>query len=169
MRIAAGLVSLLLALQLMPARAQDQWREFRSDSDGFSIELPQTPTVSARRIGKSEATQTMFLIEQGRNAWLVSVIQLAKGAGPKKPDNAYFQGLLKNYADGSKTTARSSRMTTLAGQPALEAITEAPEAAHLVDLTAVGDRVYMLVYVGAKGQETGPDALRFRDSFKLIN
>jgi hypothetical protein len=167
--VSAFVVALLFALQPASVGAQDQWREFRSDSDGFSILLPETPTISARRIGTSQATQTMFLIERGRNAYLVSVIQLAKGTGPKKRDSAYFQGLLKNYAEGSKTTTRSSRMTTLAGQPTMEAITDAAEAAHLVDLTAVGDRVFMLVYVGPKGEETGPNALRFRDSFKLVD
>jgi hypothetical protein len=169
MHLIIGLISLFLALQAAPALAQNNWREFRSDTDGFSIMLPETSTVSARRIGTSEATQTMFLIERGRNAYLVSVIQLAKDTGPKKPDNAYFQNLMKNYAEGSKTTLRTSRMTTLAGKPAMEGITDAAEAAHLVDLTAVGDRVFMVVYVGPKGEEKGPVGLRFRDSFKLLN
>src|SRR4051812_49334944 len=66
MRIASAVVFILaFVLQAGPAGAQDQWREFRSESDGFSVQLPQTPTVSARRIGKGEATQTMFLIERG--------------------------------------------------------------------------------------------------------
>lgn len=158
-----------LAWQAAPAGAQAQWREFRAESDGFTILLPATPTVSARRIGKTEATQTMFLIERERYAYLVSVIQMAKGSGPKKLDHAYFQGLMKNYAEGSKTAMRSTRMTTLAGQPAMEGITDAPEAAHLVNLTAAGDRVFMVVYVAPKGEETGADAVRFRDSFKLLN
>jgi hypothetical protein len=34
---------------------------------------------------------------------------------------------------------------------------------------ASGDRIYMVVYVGAKGQENGADPVRFRSSFKLIN
>jgi hypothetical protein len=160
--------ALLLVLPNAATVAQTEWREFRSDSSGFSILLPDTPKVSARRIGTSTATQTMFLIERGRNAYLVSVIQMQKGTGPKKPDSAYFQNLMKNYAEGSKTSLRSSSMITLAGQPAMEGITDAAEATHLVDLTAVGDRVYMVVYVGPKGQETGPEANRMRNSFKLL-
>src|SRR5438874_1950296 len=93
---------LLTLVHIAPAAAQDQWREFRSDSDGFSVMLPQTPTVSSRRIGTTNATQTMFLIESGAYAYLVSMIQLEKNKGPKNPDNAYFQNLLKNYVEGSK-------------------------------------------------------------------
>jgi hypothetical protein len=146
-----------------------EWREFTSDSGGFSILLPDTPKVTARRIGTTTATQTTFLIERGSNAYLVSVIQLEKGAGPKNPDSTYFQKLIKHYVEGSKTSLRSNKMITLVGRPAMEGITDAPEAAHLVDITAVGDRVYLIVYVGPRGEETGAEAHRMRDSFKLLN
>jgi hypothetical protein len=166
---AIGLALLALVLQLSPASAQDQWRTFRSDSDGFSVEMPRTPTITSRRIGKSGATQTMFLIEDGPIAYLVSVIQMAKGTGPKNPDSAYFQNLLKNYTEGSKTTLRTSRPATVAGKPGIDGISDVGQSAHLVQIAASGDRVYMLVYAGAKGQERGPEATRFRESFKITN
>ena len=103
MRVIA-FVLLALAWQIAPAPAQDQWREFRAESDGFTVAMPRTPTITSRRIGKTDATQTMFLIEAGQITYLVSVVQMAKGTGPKNPDNAYFQNLMKNYTDGSKTT-----------------------------------------------------------------
>lgn len=152
-----------------PASAQDQWREFRSESDGFTVSMPQTPVITSRRIGKSNATQTMFLIENGPLAYLVSVIQLEKGKGPKNPDQAYFQNLMKNYAEGSKTTLRTSRPATVAGKPGIEGISDAGNSVHVVHVTAAGDRVLMTVYVGPKGQETGSDATRFMSSFKLLN
>jgi hypothetical protein len=171
--LASGLLFLLLQglvlLQAVPARAEGEWREFRSDTDSFSVSLPATPTISARRIGKSEATQTTFLIETPQTAYLVSVVEVPKGSGPKKPDAAYYQNLMKDYATGSKTTVRSTRMTTLAGRPAFQAVTDAAEATHLVDLVAAGDRVFMVVYVGPKGQETRAEAVRLRDSFKILN
>jgi hypothetical protein len=167
--VSAAVFGLLLVLQSAATAAQPEWREFTSDSSGFSILLPDTPKVTSRRIGTSTATQTMFLIERGSNAYLVSVIQMQKGTGPKKPDSAYFQNLMKNYAEGSKTSLRSSSMITLAGRPAMEAITDTANAAHLVDLTAAGDRVYLIVYVGPRGEETGSEAKRMRDSFKLLD
>ena len=160
---------LTLVLQFAPASAQDQWRTFRSDSDGFSVEIPRTPVITSRRIGKTDATQTMFLIEEGPIAYLISVIQMAKGSGPKNPDNAYFQNLLKNYTEGSKTALRASRPATVAGKPGIDGISDAGQSAHVVQITASGDRVFMVIYVGAKGQESGPDVTRFRKSFALIN
>jgi len=167
MRALLAAVCVLLASSFGPAVAQNTWREFRSEADGFSIQMPQTPTITARRIGKSEATQTMFLID-GPVAYLVSVIAFPKGTGPKAPDQAYFQARLKDYESGSATKLRSSRMVTLAGKSGIEGITEADAATHIIDVLASGDRLIMVVYAGAKGQEASADSKRFRESLKLI-
>src|SRR5690242_16552750 len=37
----------LLALQFAPFSAQAQWRQFRSDTDGFTVMLPQEPEASS--------------------------------------------------------------------------------------------------------------------------
>lgn len=160
---------LMLAVQLAPASAQDQWREFRADADGFVVSFPQDPTVTSRRIKDTKATQSMFLIEKGDLAYLVSVVHMEKGTGPKKPDHKYFQNLMKNYTDGSGTTLRSSKPATIAGKPGIDGISDAGNSAHQVQILASGDRVYMVIYVGLKGQENSADATRFRNSFKLIN
>ena len=159
---------LMLALQLAPASAQDQWREFRADADGFVVSLPQEPTVTSRRIKDTKATQSMFLIEKGDLAYLVSVVHMEKGTGPKKPDDKYFRNLMKNYTEGAKTTLRTSKPATIAGKPGIDGISDAGNSAHQTQIMASGDRVYMVIYVGPKGQENSPDATRFRNSFKLL-
>jgi len=159
---------LMLALQLAPASAQDQWREFRADADGFVVSLPQEPTVTSRRIKDTKATQSMFLIEKGDLAYLVSVVHMEKGTGPKNPDQKYFQNLMKNYTEGSNTTLRTSKSATIAGKPGIDGISDAGNSAHQVQIMASGDRVYMVIYVGPKGQENSSDATRFRNSFKLL-
>ena len=159
---------LMLALQLAPASAQDQWREFRADADGFVVSLPQEPTVTSRRIKDTKATQSMFLIEKGDLAYLVSVVHMEKGTGPKNPDLKYFQNLMKNYTEGSSTTLRTSKSATIAGKPGIDGISDAGNSAHQVQIMASGDRVYMVIYVGPKGQENSADATRFRNSFKLL-
>ena len=165
-RFAFALV--VLALQAVPASAQDQWREFRADADGFVVSLPQEPTVTSRRIKDSKATQSMFLIEKGGQTYLVSVVHMEKGTGPKNPDQKYFQNLMKNYTEGSGTKLRTSKSATIAGKPGIDGISDAGNSAHQVQVMAAGDRVYMVIYVGPKGQENGADATRFRNSFKLI-
>ena len=159
---------LMLAFQLVPASAQDQWREFRADADGFTVSLPQEPTVTSRRIKDSKATQSMFLIEKGEQTYLVSVVHMEKGTGPKNPDLKYFQNLMKNYTEGSGTTLRTSKAATIAGKPGIDGISDAGNSAHQVQVMATGDRVYMVIYVGPKGQENSADATRFRNSFRLL-
>ena len=159
----------MLVLQLLPASAQDQWREFRANADGFVVQLPQEPTVTSRRIKDSKATQSMFLIEKGEIAYLVSVVHMEKGTGPKNPDQKYFQTLMKNYTDGSGTTLRTSKAATIAGKPGIDGISGVGDSVHQVQIMAAGDRVYMVIYVGPKGQENSADAILFRSSFKLVN
>jgi hypothetical protein len=158
----------LLALQLLPATAQNSWREFRAEADGFTVSLPQEPTVTSRRIGESKATQSMFLIEKPGYTYLVSVVHMEKGTGPKNPDQKYFQNLMKNYTEGSATTLRTSKPATIAGKPGIDGISDAGNSAHQVQVMATGDRVYMVIYVGPKGQENSADATRFRNSFRLL-
>ena len=158
---------LMFALQLLPVSAQEQWREFRSDADGFVVQLPDQPTVTSRRIKDTKATQSMFLIEKGELAYLISVIHMEKGTGPKNPDQKYFQNLMKNYTEGSNTKLRTSKPATISGKPGIDGISDAGSSAHQVQILASGDRVYMVIYVGPKGQESSADATRFRQSFKL--
>ena len=158
-----------LAFCLPHAVGQDQWREFRSEADGFSVSLPQEPTVTSRRIKDSKATQSMFLIEKPGYTYLVSVVHMEKGTGPKNPDQKYFQNLMKNYTEGSGTTLRTSKAAKIAGKPGIDGISDAGDSAHQVQVMATGDRVYMVIYVGPKGQENSADATRFRGSFKLLN
>jgi hypothetical protein len=92
---------------------------------------------------------------------------MEKGTGPKNPDQKYFQDLMKSYTQGSETTLRSSTPATIAGKPGIDGISDAGDSAHQVQIVVSGDRVYMVIYVGPKGQENSADPVRFRNSFKL--
>lgn len=168
MRIFLSIIFVLVALAAVPAQQHDDWREFRSEADGFLIEMPGTPKIETRDLGKG-ATQKMFSVEIGQESYFASVIQMAPGDGPRNPDESYFSILMKAYTDGSTTTLRSSRMTTWAGHTAMEGISDAEAGTHLIDITAAGDRVYLVVFAGAKGSETEAKARRLRDSFKLLS
>jgi hypothetical protein len=98
----------------------------------------------------------MFLIEKGEFAYLVSVIQMEKGTGPKNPDQKYFQNLMKNYTEGSTTTLRASKLATIAGKPGIDGVSDTGDSAHQVQILVSGDRVYMVIYVGTEGEGTQP-------------
>ena len=170
MRTLICLITILFAVSVAAAQehTDSTWREFRSDSDFFSIELPGTPKTESRDLGEGQ-TQRFFTIEIGSDTYLASVIQLGPGRVPANPDRAYFDTLVKAYTDGSKTTLRSSRLFTWAGHSAIEGIADADGATHIIDVTTAGDRIYLVVYAGPKAQETAPKATRMRDSFKLLS
>jgi hypothetical protein len=169
MRILICLITILFAFSVAAAQehGESKWQQFRSDADGFSIEMPGTPKVETRDLGKG-ATQKMFSVEIGEESYFASVIDLGKGNGPQNTDEAYFSVLMKAYVDGSTTTLRSSRMFTWAGHSSMEGIADAAAGTHLIDITAAGDRVYLVVFAGAKNSENEPKARRLRDSFKLL-
>ena len=152
----------LLSLQAGLAVAQDQWRESRSDSDGFSVSLPQTPVITSRRIGTSSATQANFLIENGSITYLVSVIQTEKGTVPQNPDRAYFQNLMKNYVEGSKTTLRTSKPATIAGKPGIDGISDAGNSAHQVQVLAAGVHISRWSMSARRVRRAALTANRFR-------
>ena len=169
MRAVLSFIILLLAFSAVAAQEHtvSDWQVFRSEADGFAIEMPGTPKVNSRDLGGG-ATQKFFVVEIGQEAYLASVIQLPAGRGPANPDEAYFTTLMKAYCDGSGTKLRSSRMTTWAGRTAMEGIADSDSGTHLIDMTAAGDRLYLVVTAVAKADEGGPKATRMRDSFKLL-
>jgi hypothetical protein len=161
------LATLFFTFSVVAAQQHSEWQTVRSVADGFSVEMPGTPKISTQDLGNG-ATQKNFVVEIGGETYLASVIQLAKGRGPGTPDETYFAALMKGYTEGSTTTLRSSRMITWAGHTAMEGIADAAPAVHRVDITAAGDRIYLVVFGGSKGQENGTKATRMRDSFKLL-
>lgn len=167
MRFLLLLTILLFAFSVAAAQQPSEWQLYRSDADGFSIEMPGIPKVDTRDLGKG-VTQKMFSVEVGDESYFASVVQTAPGDGPRNPDETYFGVLMKAYVDGSTTTLRSSHMTTWAGHTAMEGISDAASATHLIDITAVGDRIYLVVFAGAKGSENEPKAKHLRDSFKVL-
>ena len=167
MRTFLLLATLLLFAVSVPAQEHDNWQTVRSEADGFSIEMPGTPKISTESMAEG-TSQKNFLIDAGPEIYMASVINLGKGKGQSNPGEEYFNILMKGYIDGSKTTLRSSRMLTWAGKTAIEGIADGPEGVHLIDVTAVGDRIYLVVYSGPKGQENTAKGRHLRDSFKLL-
>ena len=61
-------------------------------------------------------------------------------------------------------------MTPSPVRPALAVTYDAKgKLSHLIDVIPAGDRIYMLVTAGGRGHATDDDAVRFRDSFRLLD
>ncbi len=179
----ATLGVLLLAASVLPCLAQDQderetsadelqWSEFHSPERGFAIEFPGKPkTTSAPVEGQNPLLQYDFQVSVSDDTvYSVVVFEYPAGKGPD-PDNDAYLKLVNAYAKGSESRVRKRAPATIAGHPGYEAIADDPKGklSHLIDVVPAGDRIYMLVTAGPRGHATGQDAVRFRDSFRILD
>jgi hypothetical protein len=173
---------LLLAAAASPAFAQDQtaaqsaaepqWTEFRSPERGFAATFPGTPKMTKAPVeGQNPLLQYDFQVSLGEDTvYSVVVFEYPPGKGPN-PDNDTYVKLINAYAKGSETRLRKRGTATIAGYPGFEAIADDKKGklSHLVAVIPSGDRLFMLVTAGPKAHATSDDAIRFRDSFRLLD
>lgn len=177
----ATLSVLLLALTASGAFAEDkpeaaeaepQWTEFKSDERGFAISFPGAPKTTSTQVeGQNPLLQYDFQVSVGDDmVYSVVVFEYPEGKGPK-PDNDTFVKLVNAYAKGSESRLRKRGAATIAGRPGFEAISDESKSklSHLIDVVPAGDRIYMLVTAGPRGHATSKDAVRFRDSFRVLD
>jgi hypothetical protein len=173
----------LLVAAAMPAVAEDkpeaqsapaepQWTEFQSTERGFSVSFPGTPkTTSAPVEGQNPLLQYDFQVSVGDDTvYSVVVFEYPEGKGPN-PDTDSYLKLVNAYAKGSESRLRKRGPATIDGRSGFEAIADDSKSklSHLVDVVPAGDRIYMLVTAGPKGHATSDNAVRFRDSFHVLD
>ncbi|HEX2448680.1 MAG TPA: hypothetical protein VHK26_10945 [Methyloceanibacter sp.] len=179
----AALGMALLVAAAMPAVAEDkpeaqsapaepQWTEFQSTERGFSVSFPGTPkTTSAPVEGQNPLLQYDFQVSVGDDTvYSVVVFEYPEGKGPN-PDTDSYLKLVNAYAKGSESRLRKRGPATIDGRSGFEAIADDSKSklSHLVDVVPAGDRIYMLVTAGPKGHATSDNAVRFRDSFHVLD
>lgn len=168
-------VAALVIVLACNAYAQDQWVEYRSPEMGFAALFPQAPKIASERRQSNDKkityTQNSFTVDLGTRAFIIMMFDYPAGTLPRNPDEKYWTGRAQDFATGSGTVVRRQNLITLAGRGGVEAVTsnDAQNFYYLLDMTLLGDRLYALVSGGAKGHESSTDAIRFRDSFRLIN
>ncbi len=178
----ATLSVVVLAALVAPAFAEDQskdqttasepqWSEFKSPERGFAVSLPGAPKVTSAPVeGQNPLLQYDFQVSVGDDTvYSVVVFEYPDGKGPN-PDNDAYVKLVNAYAKGSDSRVRKRGAATIAGHPGFEAISDDSKGklSHLIDVIPAGDRIYMLVTAGGRGHATDDDAVRFRNSFRLL-
>lgn len=174
----ATLAALLLAAGVTASFAQDQpsgqeqqWTEFQSPARGFAASFPGKPRTTSTPVeGQNPLIQHDFQVSVGEETvYSVVVFEYPEGKGPK-PDNDTYLKLVNAYARGSESRLRKRGPATIAGRSGFEAIADdsTSKLSHLIDVVPAGDRIYMVVTAGPRGHATGDDAVRFRDSFRLL-
>jgi hypothetical protein len=176
------LSAVVLAALVAPALAEDQsndqatppepqWSEFKSPERGFAATFPGTPKMTSSPVeGQNPLLQYDFQVNVGDDTiYSVVVFEYPAGKGPN-PDNDTYVKLVNAYAKGSESRVRKRGAATIAGHQGFEAISDDAKGklSHLIDVIPAGDRIYMLVTAGGRGHATDDDAVRFRDSFRLL-
>src|SRR5258708_3158330 len=168
----AATAALLMAVLSVNVIANDEWTEVKRPELGFVTMFPQAPKVSEQTMkeGSGAYTQHMFSLDQGGRGYLIAVFEYQPGVVPSKPDDTYFSKLLNAYLDGSHSRLREKHPKTIAGHLGVEAIADDVQetASHLLDLIAVGARLYLLVFIAPKGHQTYTSALPFPTPSPLL-
>jgi hypothetical protein len=170
---------LLLAAGFAPSWAEDQpaaqepqWIEFKSPERGFAISFPGQPkTTSAPVEGQNPLVQYDFQVSVGdETVYSVVVFEYPDGKGPK-PDNDAYLKLVNAYAKGSEARLRKRGPATIDDRSGFEAIADdgKNKISHLIDVVPAGDRIYMLATAGPRSHATSDEAVRFRDSFRVLD
>jgi hypothetical protein len=175
----AMLATLLLVAAFMPSFAEDkstaqepQWSEFKSAERGFAISFPGEPKTTSTPVeGQNPLVQHDFQVSVGdETVYSVVVFEYPAGKGPN-PDNDAYLKLVNAYAKGSESRIRKRGPATIDGREGFEAIADDSKSKlnHLVDVVPAGDRIYMVVTAGPKSHAMSEDAVRFRDSFRMLD
>lgn len=181
----AGLMLLLATYNLAAEEQQDTpspdaetletldgWVVFKSPERGFSVSFPDEPKTNATPVeGMNPLTQYSFAVNLGDDiVYKVLVLEYPDGKGPNPPDAGYYNKVMKAYAKGSGSRLRKKGPTTIADHSGYEATATDTKRKlyHLIDIVPNGDRVYMLVSAGPRGHATSDEAMRFRDSFRIL-
>lgn len=151
---------------------QDDWVAFKSPERGFTVSFPEEPKTTATPVeGMNPLTQYSFAVSLGDDVvYNLVVFEYPDGKGPNPPDAGYYNKVMKAYAKGSGSRLRKKGPATIADRSGYEATATDTKRKlyHLIDIVPDGDRVYLLVSAGPRGHATSDEAIRFRDSFRIL-
>ncbi|MEM7192054.1 MAG: hypothetical protein AAF405_04155 [Pseudomonadota bacterium] len=157
------------------ADATVSWREFHFPERGFVVSFPdvsEKPKAKSTPVaGQNPLLQHEYKVKTGKDTvYSLVVFEYPEGRAPNPPKTEYFEKVVAAYAKGSDTKLRSKTPLKLDRRPGFEAKSEDGRGKlnHLITMVANGDRVYMLISAGPKKHANSMDALRFRDSFRLL-
>jgi hypothetical protein len=170
MRMAAAAIAALSLLGSVGGGMAATWTEVWVPDPGFAIDFPAPPSFATRPVDDtSERRQQYWAAHDGGRVFVVTVVDMPPEAVPEIPTIDYYGHMIEHYAAGSRAMLREDYLETVAGFPGAEAVLDdwTDDVHHLLDLVLVGNRLFMVGSAGPKGHETGADALRFRDSFRL--
>ncbi|MFD0987029.1 hypothetical protein [Methyloligella solikamskensis] len=151
---------------------EDGWVVFKAPEQLFSVALPGQPKITAKPVaGHTPLIQHDYQVDPGDGtAYHAIVFEYPEGRAPDANVD-YYRRLVEAYAKGSGSSVSKQGPARIARKHGYEATTidKSNNLIHLIDLLPSGDRIYMLVTAGPPGHARSDEAMRFRQSFHLID
>ncbi|MGH7014719.1 MAG: hypothetical protein ACREEL_11310 [Stellaceae bacterium] len=146
------------------------WHEVRSTADGFAIQFPGKPKFSTDPVPNAHgAVQHSWHLDISAHETYQVASVFYEGYVMPPPTPELYAKLLAGYATSSQTRLRTQRPISIGGHPAAEAIFDADHDFHrLVDVLLIENRLYIVASASSGAHETDADALKFRNSFRLL-
>ena len=148
----------------------NRWTTFVADESGFSVSAPVRPdrTTHTPRVAGFSIPTTMYLFDNGREAFTVSVARYPEGLDVMADYRTTLEGALDGSARNTRSTIDESDNTVeFLGHPAITGMMsgtmDGRDVTTRVVYFLIDNDLWMIM--GANTSEA--DFLRFRDSFEL--
>jgi hypothetical protein len=170
-RLAALALSLLVVSSGADARAQDSWKEHRSDDCRCSATYPGTPQTRTQKMQSNVGNldSKIIMLEVPNSAfYALAYVDYPKDlAATTKPDE-----ILNGARDGAvskvKGSLKTETKTTMNGYPGRELRIEAPgDMVLLARIFIVKERLYQALVVVPKTRADAAENKKFLDGFKF--
>ncbi len=160
---------MLLALPTAALAQAQTWLEYRPKGIGYRVEMPKKWVVSNQNVPTDLGPIAMHMatVDGGSFAYMSIYSVFPKEHIDKTP----AETLLDNARDGAvknvKGQLRSEQRLKVGGYPARHIVVDTATARVSQRLVLFGVKLIQTIYVGAAESESGPDPLRFFNSFAL--
>jgi hypothetical protein len=142
--------------------------KFTSDSGGFSVKVPGTPTTKNEPINSTNGPTTLhtFLVEtnNGKDFYLVGYSDYETKLDTAKSLN----GVISAQVDSMKGKITSDKSITLKSYPGRSVTIETDDVTFYSTVYVAGNRLYQIMFGMPKGETMPSEAKEFFSSFEIL-
>ena len=147
-----------------PIADAHNWKRYRYDVDGFTIEFPAEP--QAQPNDSKTGTRYIAALDNGNVVYLVEAAVLPSDLN--KSSQQVLDDYVQGTARGIKGQLKESHPITLRGNPGRDFTLENERIILRGRVYLVQRTLYQLVAAATKELAAGTEAERFQNSFELV-
>jgi len=146
------------------------WSEYRPPGVGFRLEMPAQWQTSSQDVPTDlgKIAMHMATVDMGTKAYMAIHSTFPQSHIDRTPAEL----LLDNARDGAvknvKGTLLSEQKIKLGGYPGRHIVVNTKDNRIAQRFVLYGNKLIQAIYVGAAGEETQPNAVRFFNSFAVV-